>query len=156
MPGRNNGNNEITKIPEWICLFKDLETLNIGDNLFLSLPNCILTLKKLRKLKLFSRYSKLNTIPSVVLEFAKHKTVKKYLQLGVAPNEAYILGLLDIIDRSSLERINYYLIHQINQTQECSCFKTDDKGHIMGVYIIGGEDIRIGLIPEQICKLKYL
>ncbi len=53
---------------------------------------------------------KVSTIPNVVLKFAKYKTAMRHLQYGVVPNEAYVLGLLDILGRFSLSKVSPYVI----------------------------------------------
>ncbi len=146
--------NKLTSIPKWICQFKDLKSLSLGDNLFTTLPECILNHKKLEQLDLYSSdVPKVTTIPSVALRFAKQKTARNYLQKGVVPNEAYVLGLLDILSRFSFSKVNPY---DIRSDYEGSLFKLDKEGHVTSISMIGYRTACINLIPDQICELKYL
>ncbi len=152
----NLSNNELKSLPNWICQFKDLKSLYLGGNLLTSLPECLLELKKLEDISLFSYNPKVNTIPKMLVEFAKQKSARKYVQFGVRPTEAYILGLLEMLSTRPLKKYNYSHKRKINKLLDCSCFKLDDSGHVIGVYIIGHEEIRIKIIPEQIGELKHL
>ena len=148
--------NKLTKIPSWICQFRDLESLSLGGNLITSLPECILNHEKLERIDLYtSDVPKLRTIPNDILKFAKHKTAKRYLKHGVIPNEAYVLGLLEILGLVSFSKLSPYVIRWY-QEYEYSNFKLDKRGHITSLSMVGYEDSCVNLIPEQIGELKYL
>lgn len=147
--------NNLTSLPDWICQFKDLECLLVGGNSFTSLPKCLLNHNLLDRLGYYSDSHEVETILEVVVEFATQKCAKRYIQLGIVPEDAQILGLLETLSSGTLEKVKE-LKRPNDSHSGCSRFKTDKNGHVIGIYIIGGEVDRIKIIPNQIGNLTYL
>ncbi len=148
--------NKIAVIPNWVCEFKDLESLRLDGRILTSLPECILTHEKLESLGI-TGLPNTKQVPEVALKFARLKTAKKYIQRGVLPNEAFALSVLEILNMRSFEKYNYTEHPDFNSGRlETFCFTVDDDGHVIGLYMIGGEAVWFEYVPEQISELTYL
>lgn len=130
--------------------------LDIEGRNLISLPECLLTHEELERLSI-TGLPNIKPVPEVALKFARLKTAKKYIQQGVLPNEAFALGVLEILNMRSFEKYNYTEHPKFDSGRlETFCFTVDDDGHVIGLYMIGGEAIWFEYVPEQISELTYL
>lgn len=145
------GRNSISKLPKALLNLSELKELDLSDTTLQRLPEWLGNLPKLRKIDLSNNH--LKNIPSWVLEFAKKRYSPKYILDGVVPSESVVLGLLDMLTGWHFDKAERDDQIELNYAQ---CFKINDEGHIIGIYIAYPEWPRIGIFPEQICDLTFL
>jgi len=95
----------------------------------------------------------IDNLPDWVWKIANNKNyLDKFINIGVALTEAPKLALIEILSGISLDLI---MKDEKPRLKIAYCYKIDEVGHIIGLYI-ANDMIKIGLIPHQICDLKYL
>ena len=94
---------EFKEIPESICLLSELRYLNLSNLKLTSLPQSIEILLNLEYLNLSGNI--IIKLPKWVMEFAKTRISKKYLNEGVISSDAVILALMEILLGKKLEKI---------------------------------------------------
>ncbi len=95
----------------------------------------------------------IDNLPDWVWKIANNKNyLDKFINIGVALTEAPKLALIEILSGISLDLIKK---DEKPRLKIAYCYKIDEVGHIIGLYI-ANDMIKIGLIPHQICDLKYL
>jgi hypothetical protein len=146
-------NNNIKKLPKSIGLLHNLKTLDLQDCDLHSIPASIIGLKKLKNLTL-NLNNTVKVIPESIILIAKTNFRKKYILEGVVPDEAYILGLFEILTGMKLKKIktDYSIIYSGNT---CG-YKLNKDGHIVGIYIFNSKFSYLKTIPDQVCSLKFL
>ncbi len=141
---------ELGELPESIGLLSELKYLNLCGNKLESLPSSFKSLSNLKELILYGK--NLENDLDIIYNFAKQHYSDRYEKEGVISSEAPVLGLLEIFKGTPLEKIEI----EIDLTDmECLHFYSlNENGHVIGIYI---DDLGVkGVIPKQICKLKFL
>ena len=146
-------NNNITTLPESIGLLQHLRTLDLSDCKINSLPDSLINLYMLKRLSLSRNYN-LKYIPQSILLMAKKRFCRKYVWEGVSPEEAFVLGLLEILTGSRLNKLKMdeFIIYR----DKASHYRTNDRGNVIGIYIFHSKLSNLTIVPEQICSLKFL
>ncbi len=146
---------KLSEVPKSIGLLKDLVVLNLAFNDLRAVPESIVSLKNLKYLSLSSNLSLSVTDP--LIELSKMEMCKKYVRMGVRKEEAFIIGILEILTG--------YLFGQEDKRSEFECeldyhvsFRLDSDGSIIGIYIFGIYNFCswLSIFPEQICELKSI
>ena len=145
--------NNLKNIPESISLLKNLETLELGNCQITSLPDSLGNLKKLKKLTI-ERNFKLNLIPNAALQLAKNNICQKYIEIGVKPNEAFVLAVLEMLFGRELELLNSN-VNMLNKDKAWH-YKINENNNITGVYLFNKFIQYLSIFPEHICSLIFL
>jgi len=135
-------------------------SINSLPNLIsLTIDHCTLKLDVLNKLSfpkvnhLVFTNNKVDGLPDWVWKIANIPIIfNKFIKNGVALSEAPILTLIEILSGKPLNIIKKYEKHHLKKAYN---YEFDERGHVKGLYITN-DSIKIGLIPHQLCDLKYL
>ncbi len=142
---------ELKQIPESIDVLSKLEYLNLSNLRVKNLPESIQHLLNLKYLNLSG--IRLRKIPKWLKIFAKINFSKKYIDEGVDPFEATILGILEILSGKKLEKVEIQI--DVVQWEQALNYKINNEGKVIGLFI-NDEKIDIGTFPEEICSLEFL
>ena len=146
-------NNNINTVPESTGLLRHLRTLDLSDCKINSLPDSLINLHMLKTVSLCRNYN-LEDIPRSILLMAKKDFFRKYIWEGVHLNEAFVLGLLEILTGSRLKKLKK---DEFIKYRDKAChYKTNDRGNVIGIYIFHSQLSNLTIIPEQISTLTFL
>ncbi|MHA1623730.1 MAG: hypothetical protein ACTSXN_01490 [Promethearchaeota archaeon] len=152
-------NGHITKL-----ILKELNHIPLSIN---SLPNlksltidhCTLKTKLIHNLnfpdltQLTFTNNIVDKLPDWVWKIANIKNnFNKFIKNGVVLSETPILALIEILSGMALDLVKRF---EKPRLKKAYCYKIDELGHVIGLYI-ANEMIKVGLIPHQLCDLKYL
>jgi len=143
--------NELDEIPDSICNLTKLNTLRISHCNLKKGPQKCPILESLDSLVMVN--NDLEFIPNWVINYAnQERNIQKYIDEGVITFEAYILVLMEILSGRKCNKINETpnIEHFFSV-----CYSLNDNGNIIGLYY-SNKNLQIGIIPKQICELKYL
>ena len=141
----------IERIPNPISKLQKLKKLEICHCKLKNFPISSQNLYQLDHLVLNN--NELEDIPDwAVFVASKMNNIRKYIRVGVDPEEAKTLSLLEVLTGQALIEIKKkdsfhpsLLFH----------YRKNDQGHLIGINI-SSELNQIGIIPKQLCSLKYL
>jgi Leucine-rich repeat (LRR) protein len=142
---------EITEIPDSICLLKDLMYLNLSHLRLSSLPESMGTLLKLKHINLSD--NEITELPNWIVEIARNKVSKNYLKEGVAPSNALILALIEILIGEKVNKVEQ--TRNVIDWEIALDYKINKEGYIIGLYL-KNEKLKLSIFPVQICLLKFL
>jgi len=146
---------ELHRVPKSIKNLSRLNYLNLRNNKLRSFPKSILSLMKLRKVNL--AYNKvLKTFSKSAFKFAKQNLAQKYINEGVLPEEAHVLGLFEMLTGYKLENEKTLGPDLTNGHESAKFFELNQTGHVIKLTIIPYEDFSLTFIPRQISRLTYL
>jgi len=145
-------NCRLTELPESIGLLKRLRTLDLGWNNLVTLPNSLIHLKKILNFSLTSNFD-LKTILEPVISIVKRKIALKYIIEGVREEEAFVLGLFEVLSGQKLEKASF--LGDYDNNRACN-YVINEEGNVIAIYIYGIEKTRIGIVPKQTCYFKHL
>jgi hypothetical protein len=157
--------NKLALVPDSIGRFYRLTNLNLSDNKLSSIPNTFESLYRLKNFDL--SYNSFNGVPEVIKVISKRRIAWKYIKKGVALEEFYVLGLIEILSGQKLayfddpmkfkeftprgEMVNENMLPQ---------YKIDDNGHILKIYTCSFQGNDLEKIPSEVLNeirsLKYL
>ena len=140
-------------LPESIGSLSKLKYLTLGSENLQRIPDSFNSLKELKWVEL-SSIPKFESIPNWIIYIAKKCYAKGYTKDGVIEDEAYILGIFEILVGHELCRIEKYQDAQIH-SQICS-YKLNENGFISEVLLPNPTKFKLQLIPEQISSLHFL
>ncbi|MHA1509842.1 MAG: hypothetical protein ACTSO6_14200, partial [Promethearchaeota archaeon] len=148
------------KIPLEISELKSLKYLYLENLNLHELPEFLGKLPKLRYLSL--RGTNINFIPQWVKDKAKKYHSRAYKKEGVADNDAYVLGLLEILLGEKMDNLDTHI--KLGYTDEENIthhgaiyYRMNEIGRVTEIIIdeaVNGYDIRI--IPEELMSLDAL
>lgn len=141
--------NKLKILPGWLGTFSQLKILNLSNNFLTEIPENIHKIRTLKTIKV-NNNPMLKKISPQILE----STIKNYLNLGVFPSNAIILGRFEIL--YGLPFIKLGIGQDIEKIQLAHHFKLDESGHVIGFYIHGIENIWFKNIPHFIASLSSL
>ncbi len=148
----NLWDNNLTTLPKSIELLSNLKYLFLDWNRFTKFPDLRWDkLISLEKMSITNNF-KLREFPNSLFLLIKQNLIKKYINEGVHSNDAFVLGLLEILTGMKLRKLTK---NKLPRLYTCS-YKVDLDGHIIGIYLYGYHSFQINLIPIQICRLKHL
>ena len=141
----------VDEIPESIGLLSKLRYLS-GQGIR-KIPKSLNNLPRLNDLNLNGKA--LTHVPDKVLSIAKKRYLWQYLNEGVDPSEAHVLGLLDIMNL-----YDFYKLEKEEKMYEINgggaLYKINNNGHITCIYIWSETGPNVGAFPDTLCSLKYL
>ena len=143
---------QIRTLPDSIVSLSKLCYLNLNGVNLTKLPNSIKDLKNLKRIYL--RDNHLKKIPNFLLKLAENHYAQKYVEKGVIPKEAPILGLFQMLASHKFrkETVSYNEIYE----RGALYYKLDNKGQIVTIGAYDHETIVLNTIPQQISILKHL
>lgn len=112
------------------------------------IPKSLSNLKWLKSLDLSFNHG-LNNIPTSIETLARQNFSQKYIDEGVNPNDAVVLGILETF-------VGKKLIDAIPGDDDYHFYHKDKKGNVVKIIIGGSEYFYIRIIPKQIYLLKNL
>lgn len=142
---------EFEVIPDSIGSLSELKFLNLSNLKLKKLPNSMAELSNLDYINLNG--NEIKDIPEWLLKFSKENYSEKYSDEGVVPSDAYILALIEVFSGEKLEKARKRA--DVIQWEVALHYKVNSKGRVIGIYI-KKENIKLGIIPEQVCNLKLL
>lgn len=146
--------NGLTTLPKSIYSICYLKSLNLAHNSFSHLPDFWDKFKILTHLNLTGNTC-LKELPNSLFQLSQKSFTKKYIRKGVDPQEAAVLGLLEILSGRKLKR--FRINQDIYSDHGIACgYKIDANGHIISIAIQHREQIYLEIFPSQICSLKNL
>ncbi len=147
----NLNSNPFTYLPDSIGKLTKLKTFLIEKNVIKKLPDFWENLTSLKKLSL-EQSSELKSIPKSLLKLINKNFILKYIIEGLSPNEAPVLGLLEILLGTKIKNIDNYSETDYNIEPY---YKINEQGHIIEISNCMSRH-RLSIFPKQICYLKYL
>ena len=148
----NLWDNNLTTLPKSIEFLSNLKYLFLDWNRFRKFPDLRWDkLISLEKMSITNNF-KLREFPNSLFLLIKQNLVKKYVNEGVHWNDAFVLGLLEILTGMKLRKLTNSKLPKLYACE----YKVDLDGHIIGIYLYGYHSFQINLIPKQVCKLKHL
>ncbi|TXT57277.1 MAG: hypothetical protein BAJALOKI2v1_490002 [Promethearchaeota archaeon] len=147
--------NQLTKIPNSIGGLKTLRFLDISKNKLYHIPDIFNGMNHLSYVNLNRNYN-LESVPKSLKNIVKKLICRKYKQLGVARNEAYVLGLFEILTGRTIEKINSLKEFNFTNTRYKTNFKINKKQNIEALYLCNPHFFRIPFIPQEIGELEFL
>ncbi len=144
---------KLRELPESIGSLSKLKYLTLGSENLQRIPDSFNSLQELKWVEL-SSIPKFESIPKWILYIAKKCYAKGYTKDGVIEEEAYILGIFEILIGYELLRIEKYQKAQKN-SQICS-YKLNENGSISEIFLPNPTKFKLQLIPEQISNLQSL
>ncbi|MFX1326207.1 MAG: tetratricopeptide repeat protein [Promethearchaeota archaeon] len=142
---------EFEVIPDSIGSLSELKFLNLSNLKLNKLPDSMEDLTNLEYLNLNG--NEIKDIPEWLLRFSRKNYSEKYIAEGVVTSEAYILALIEVFSGEKLEQAG--LKADVIQWEAAFHYKVNSNGNVIGIYI-KKENIKLGILPEQICNLKLL
>lgn len=149
----NLWDNELTSLPKSIKNLSNLKFLYLDWNKFENIPNIqwnkLISLEKLS----YTNNSPIKQVPKSFLKLIKQNFIDKYINEGVLPYEAPILGFLEVLIGMKLKKIQ----KKEQQSKLYACeYKLNTVGNIIGIYLYGYHSFQINYIPELLCLLENL
>jgi tetratricopeptide (TPR) repeat protein len=142
---------EFIEIPESICLLLELTYLNLSDLRLKLLPESLGNLLKFDYINLSG--NEINKIPEWLLEIARTRISKPYLNEGVISSEVLSLAIIEIFIGKKLQKVEQ--TKNVIHWDTALHYKINNNGNILGIYL-KNENLKLNLFPEQICELKFL
>ncbi len=146
-------NNNIKTLPSSIGLLHHLRTLDLSKCNIKSLPDSLINLHMLKRVSL-NRNHNMKEIPRSISLLAKKYFSRKYIWEGVSSNDAFVLGLLEILTGFELKRLKP---EDFTMYRESAChYKINKKGNVIGIYIFHPQLSNLTIIPDSLCTLGHL
>ena len=145
---------KLRRIPKSIKNLSCLNYLDLTNNKLRFFPKSILPLTKLKKVKLDS--NKIRKFSEHAYKFAKQNLAQKYINEGVVPEEAPVLGLFEMLTGYKLENEKALRPDHSNGHESAKYFGLNSAGHVIKLVIVPYEDFYFTFIPHQISHLVYL
>jgi hypothetical protein len=133
-------------LPASIGNLSMLKSLDLHGNMFRELPDIWDSLKNLESLDL-SNNKFLEEIPESLYQLSEHNFAKNYIDAGVKPEEAVILGVFEILLNKELEK---------QPSDSLDWYKTNKDGHIVEIKLVSYNSPFFSIISKIIDRLKYL
>ena len=137
--------NNLLYLPDSIANLSMVESLNLQGNMFIKLPNVWKCFKHLKFLDL-SHNMFLEEIPESLYILSEFIFAQKYIEKGVIPEEAMILGVIEFFLGFELENVLPYKFN----------YKVEENGHVIELRLISDSVPYFSIIPDKIDQLKYL
>jgi Leucine-rich repeat (LRR) protein len=128
--------------------FNRLKFLRLRDNAFQRVPDSVPFFDTLETL---SYNNESGELPKWVVEFAfQGKIYQKYVDVGVHPDDAPVLNLLEVLWECALRPHD-----DTRLDQPAPNYVLDEDGHVIEL-LNTGEELPLRLFPSQLCKLTHL
>lgn len=119
------------------------------------MPHSISTLRCLIRLNLLD--NNIKKIPNSLFELSERNLAKEYILNGVIPEEASVLGLLELLSGIKLQKIE--MNKQASDYNDINHwmynYKLNQSGNVIEIWLYSMEPF-LGIFPVQLCQLKYL
>ena len=156
----------LRRVPYGIRYLHQLRHIDFSENELKTIPNFIGRLPSLTYLNL--NKNPLSSLPDSLYSFSKRVYAPKYISEGIRPEEAPVLGMMEMLcgkrlhnwenfskyylDADYLDKDDYYMTHFY--------YKINNKGHIIGIKAhpdgLNDNECWFTVVPKQIELLKYL
>ena len=149
---------DLYKLPKSIYTLKKIKYLTFSASCFTKFPKSLNKLKHLKWVEIAGipkNRNYPNFIPEWVWDLAKRYHAKTYIKDGVRPDEANILGLLDLILYTKIQKYEDYDYIDDPYSDNICAYRQNKKGHVIGLYIFSNAR-KLTILPEQIGELKWL
>jgi len=148
--------NNLTSLPNSIRNLEKLKYLDLSENNLTSLPDFFETLKRLRTIYLSD--NNICKIPATLSNIVRDRLTRRFIWEGVSLNDAYILGLLEILTRIRLKKTkNKEIEKELGDMEVATHYSINKNGHVKGLYLYDTKvGFRIRFFPEEICLLTSL
>jgi Leucine-rich repeat (LRR) protein len=161
--------NKLKTVPRSIRYLHNLEELDLSSNELKTVPEFIGNMPSLKKLNL--NMNPLESLPDSLFSLSKRALANKYISEGVNPDEAPVLGLIEMLVEKRLHNYETFLKYdgakypdkdydKIDKYTTYFYYKLNKKGNITEIY--GHPDgfpyycCWYTIVPKQINLLKHL
>ena len=147
--------NKLESVPSSIKYLHRLTFLNLANNKIKYVPIAFRSLNRLKWMDL--SFNSFGEVPDFIKKIAKRRFSSPYIKEGIAFNEAYILGLIEILSGQRLvhfDNINKYwelanIIGKFN-IKMIPQYRIDDDGHILEICTCSFQGNDLKKIPTEI------
>jgi len=152
---------ELRELPNSLASLKKLRYLTfdsrkIDGEYYKELPYLFNSLRRLKWISTSFPYdeNRPSFVPDWVFSIAKKYHAKTYIKEGVKKNEAYVLGLFDLLIGTNIYKLEDY--DYLDHDLRILGYRKDEDGHVIGLYLSHYHAFKLKILPEQIGELKWL